>query len=156
MVCRLAERQGRHRRAAPVEHLVRGKHAAILRSRGAVEPLRSPQDGFHPQAGAVRVPNSLQLFQVHVREEPIHFNAGRVARLDGSRQPLSTGPFCSGVYGPVSSRRIWRLLRYSTNAELVYSVPLSVRNARGTPMSATNHCKLTKLKLLKKIVKTVL
>ena len=84
MVCRLAERQGRHRRAAPVEDLVRGKHAAVRRSRGAVEPLRSPQNGLHPQTSAVRVPNSLQLFQLHVREESIHFNAGRVARLDGS------------------------------------------------------------------------
>ena len=86
VVCWLAERQGRHRRAAPVENLVRGKHAAVRRSRGAVEPLRSPQDGLHPQTSAVRVPNSLQLLQVHVREEPIHLNASRVARLDGSRQ----------------------------------------------------------------------
>ena len=84
MVCRLAERQGQHRRMAPVKDLVRGKHAAVRRIRGAVEPLRSPQDGLHPQTGAVRVPNSLQLFQVHVREEPIHLNAGRVGRLDGS------------------------------------------------------------------------
>ena len=84
MVCRLAERQRRHRRVAPVKYLVRGTHAAVHRSRGAVEPLRSPQDGLHPQTGAVWVPNSLHLFQVHVREEPIHFNAGRVARLDGS------------------------------------------------------------------------
>ena len=30
MVCRLAERQGGHRRAAPVKHLVRGEHAAVL------------------------------------------------------------------------------------------------------------------------------
>ena len=35
--------------------------------------------------------------------------------------PLSTGPFCCGVYGTVSARRVWRLLQYSTNAELVYS-----------------------------------
>ena len=55
-------------------------------------------------------------------------------------RPLSTGPFSCGVYGAVSSRQIWRLLQYSTNSELVYSVPLSVRNARGTPMSATNRC----------------
>ena len=54
--------------------------------------------------------------------------------------PLSTGPFCCGVCSAVSSRRIWRLLQYSTNAELVYSVPLSVRNARGTPMLVTNRC----------------
>ena len=86
VVCRLAERQGRHRRAAPAENFVRGKHAAVRRSRGAVEPLRSPQDGLHPQTSAVRVPNSLQLIQVHIREEPIHLNASRVARLDGSRQ----------------------------------------------------------------------
>ena len=33
--------------------------------------------------------------------------------------PLSTGPFCCGVYGAVSSRRIWRPLQYSTNAELL-------------------------------------
>ena len=88
MACRLAERQGRHRRAAPVEDLVRGKHAAVRRSRGAVELLRSPQDGLHPQTSAVRGPNSLQLFQVHVREEPIHLDASRVARLDGSRQTV--------------------------------------------------------------------
>ena len=41
-------------------------------------------------------------------------------------RPLSTGPFCCSVYGAVSSRRIWRPLQYSTNAELVYSVPLFV------------------------------
>ena len=54
--------------------------------------------------------------------------------------PLSSRPSCCGMYGAVSSRRIWRLLQYSTNTELVYSVPLSVRNARGTPMLATNRC----------------
>ena len=48
-------------------------------------------------------------------------------------RPFSTGPFCCGVYGAVSSRRILRLLQYSTNAELMYSVPLSVLNARGLP-----------------------
>ena len=47
--------------------------------------------------------------------------------------PLSTGLFCCGVYGAVSSRRIPRPLQYSTNVELVYSAPLSVLNARGTP-----------------------
>ena len=51
--------------------------------------------------------------------------------------PLFTGPFYCSVYGAVSSRRIWRLFQYSTNAELVYLASLSVRNARRTPMSAT-------------------
>ena len=88
MVCRLAERQDRYRRAAPVENLVRGKHAAVRRSRGAAASLRSPQDGLHPQTSAVRVPKSLQLFQVHVREEPIHLNASGVARLAGSRKTV--------------------------------------------------------------------
>ena len=60
--------------------------------------------------------------------------------LTARDRPLSTGPFCCGVYGAVSSRRIWRLLQYSTNVELVYSVPLSVLNARGTPVSAANRC----------------
>ena len=39
--------------------------------------------------------------------------------LNARESPLSTGPFCCGVCGTVSSRRIRRLLQYSTNAELV-------------------------------------
>ena len=50
---------------------------------------------------------------------------------------LSTGPFCCGVYGAVNSRRISRPLQKSTNTLFEYSVPLSVRNTRGTPISAT-------------------
>ena len=49
---------------------------------------------------------------------------------------LSTGPFCCGVYGAVNSRRIPRPLQKSTNILFEYSVPLSVRNARRTPISA--------------------
>ena len=65
--------------------------------------------------------------------------------LIARESPISTGPFCCGVYGAVSSRRIWRLLQYSTNVELVYSAPLSARNARGTPVSATNRCTTPKM-----------
>ena len=50
---------------------------------------------------------------------------------------LSTGAFCCGVYGAVNSRRIPRPLQKSTNILFEYSVPLSVRNVRGTPISAT-------------------
>ena len=50
---------------------------------------------------------------------------------------LSTGPFCCGVYGAVNSRRIPRPSQESTNILFEYSVSLSVRIARGTPMSAT-------------------
>ena len=49
---------------------------------------------------------------------------------------LSTGPFSCGVYGAVNSQRIPRPLQKSTNILVEYSVPLSVRNARGTPISA--------------------
>ena len=42
----------------------------------------------------------LRLFQVHVREKPTHFNAGRVARLDGSRQ--------SALHRAVLLRRVRR------------------------------------------------
>ena len=86
MVRRLAEQQGRHRRAAPVKYLLRGEYAAVRLSRRAVEPFRGPQGRLHPSTGGVRVPNSLELFQVYVGEEPIDFNAGRVACLDDSRQ----------------------------------------------------------------------
>ena len=44
MVRRLAERQDRHRRAAPEEYFVRGKHAAVRCGRGGVEPLGCPQN----------------------------------------------------------------------------------------------------------------
>ena len=47
MVRRLAERQDRHRRAAPEEKFVRGKHAAVRRGRRAVESLRAPQNRLH-------------------------------------------------------------------------------------------------------------
>ena len=51
---------------------------------------------------------------------------------------LSTGPFGCGVYGAVKSRRISRPLQKSTNILFeYYFVRLSVRNARGTPISAT-------------------
>ena len=86
MVCPLVERQGRQRRAAPVKYLVRGEHAAVRRGRGAVEPLRGPQDRLHPSTRIVWVPNSLEVFQVHIRIEYIHFNAGRVACLNRSQQ----------------------------------------------------------------------
>ena len=50
---------------------------------------------------------------------------------------LSTGPFCCGVYSAINSRRIPRPLQKSTDLLFEYSVPLLVRNARGTPISAT-------------------
>ena len=86
MVRWLAERQNHHRRAAPEEYLVWGEHAAVCRGRGAVEPLRGPQDRLHPQARAIRVSNPLQPLQVHIREEPVDFNACRVPRLDCPRE----------------------------------------------------------------------
>ena len=46
------------------------------------------------------------------------------------------GPFLLGVYGAVSSRRIPRLLQYSTHGWFVYSAPLSLRKARVTLISA--------------------
>lgn len=51
---------------------------------------------------------------------------------------LSTGPFCCGARGAVSSRRIPRLLQYSSNMSSVYSVPLSVQKLPCAPMSATD------------------
>ena len=48
MVRRVAERQDRHRRAAPEEYIVRGEHAAVRRGREAVESFRGPQDRLHP------------------------------------------------------------------------------------------------------------
>ena len=49
---------------------------------------------------------------------------------------LSMSLFCCGVYGAVNSRRIPRSLQKSTSILFKYSVPLSVRNARGIPISA--------------------
>ena len=42
IVRRLAERQDRHQLAVPEEYFVRGKHAAIRRSRGVAEPFGCP------------------------------------------------------------------------------------------------------------------
>ena len=39
------------------------------------------------------------------------------------------------MYGAVNARQIPRLLQYSTNEWFVYSAPLSLQKARGTPMS---------------------
>ena len=50
---------------------------------------------------------------------------------------LSTGSFCCGMYDAVNSRRTPGPLQKSTNILFEYLVPLSVRNARGTPISAT-------------------
>ena len=57
--------------------------------------------------------------------------------LKARETALSTDPFCYGVYGAVNWRRVPRPLQKSTNMLLEYSVPLSVWNARGTPISAT-------------------
>ena len=88
MVRRLAERQDRHRRAAPEECFARGKHAAVLRGRGVVGPLRCPQNRLHPQTGAARTSNSLESLEVYVREELIDIKSCHVPRLDRPRESV--------------------------------------------------------------------
>ena len=139
MVRRFAERQDRHRRAAPEEYLVRGEHAAVRLSRGAVESFRGPQDTIHKlESSESRIP--LSISRCTFAKSLLTSMRATCPALIARECSLSAGPFSCGVYGAVSSRRIWRLLQYSTNAELVYSAPLSVRNTRGIPMSATNRC----------------
>lgn len=50
---------------------------------------------------------------------------------------LATDPFYSGVWGAVNSRQIPRLLQLSTRSPFEYSVLLSVRKMRRTPVSST-------------------
>ena len=99
MVRRLAERQDRHRRAVPEECFVRGKHAAARRGRGAVEPLRYPQNILHPQTRAVRISNSNYYLVVYVREELDDLQSCRVSRLDRPRE--------SALHWDVLLQRIW-------------------------------------------------
>ena len=53
MVRRIAERQNRHRRAAPEEYLVGGEHCAVCRGRGAVESLRGRPDRRSVSGGVI-------------------------------------------------------------------------------------------------------
>ena len=141
IVRRLAERQNRHRRAAPEEYLVWGKHAAVRHGRGAVESLRGPQNRLHPQTRVVWVPNSLESFQVHVREELVHFDSCWLPRLDRRRE--------SALFWAVLLWRVWRL-QLAMDSETVtvlnerrvgvLGAVVRPENAHGTPMSATKRC----------------
>ena len=96
-----------------------------------------PRVRLQPEARSCRVGTTPYLFQANVRVQLWNSKSRRVSSLKARDFALSTGTFCCGVYGAVSSRRIPRPLQKSTNILFEYSVPLSVQNARGIPMSAT-------------------
>ena len=140
MIRRLAEWQNRHRRAAPENTLWGGSMPLFAVVAERLKPSEAHKtDSIHRLApSGSRTPLSWS----RCTSGKSLFTSRRATcpALSARDSPLSTGPFCCSVYGAVSSRRIWRLLQYSTNFELVYSVPLSVRNAHGSPMSAKNRC----------------
>ena len=140
MVRRLAERQHWHRRAVPEEYLVWESMPLFAVVAERLNPSEAHKtDSIHKlEPSESRTPLNLS----RCTSGKSLFTSFRAAypALVARENSLSTGPFYCGVYGAVSSRRIRRLLHYSTNVELLYSAPLSVRNARGTPMSATNRC----------------
>ena len=79
--------------------------------------------------------------QIYFRRMP-GYSCGTRSRaacpaLKAGNIALSTGPFCCDVYGAVHSRRIPKPLQESTYILFECSVPFSVWNARGTPISAT-------------------
>ena len=111
MVRRLAERQDRHRRAVPEENSVQGKHTTVRRSRGGSNPSKTHKIYYiHKlETSGFRTPVRLPRFMSE--KSLLTLSRTVCPTLIALESPLSTGPFCSGVYGAVGSRRVLRPLQ---------------------------------------------